>query len=416
MRRSHVLAVALLLVTLPLAHAENWPAWRGPTGQGISTDKKLPVKWSATQNVKWKVPLPDAGNSTPTVWGDKIFLTQATEKGKKRSLWCVSRKDGSKLWEKTVEFATPGKIHVTNTYCAASPVTDGERVVVSHGSAGVYCYDLSGQELWHRDLGPNRHFWGGAASPVIHGDLVILNFGPGVRSFLIAMNKMDGKDVWKVDEREGKEEEYFGSWSTPVIADVKGRKELVMSWAGVVKGYNPATGELLWSCSGLEKEPPATDRLTYTSPLVSQDVIVAAAGYAGPSIGLKTGGKGDVTESHRLWRVAGNPQRIGSGVIVGDHAYLVNEPGLACIELKTGKEVWNERIPGSVWGSIVLADGKLHVVSQTGVTHVIAAKPKFESIARNELDGAKTQASIVPSDGEFLIRTYKHLWCIAEKK
>jgi outer membrane protein assembly factor BamB len=416
MRPSRLIAAtSLLLFALSLARAENWPAMRGPTGQGVSTDKKLPVKWSATENVKWKMPLPEPGNSTPIVWGDKIFLTQATEKGKKRSLWCLSRKDGSKLWEKTVEFANPGEIHGTNTYCAASPVTDGERVVVSHGSAGVYCYDLAGKELWHRDLGPNRHYWGSAASPVIYKDLVILNFGPGVHSFLIAMNKNDGKDVWKVDDRKGTERESFGSWSTPVVADVKGRTELVMSWGGVVKGYKPETGETLWTCRGLEKEG-GKDRLTYTSPLVSQDAIVALAGYGGDGLGIKAGGSGDITDTHRLWRVRKNPQRIGSGVIVGEHAYIVNEPSLACIELKTGKEVWSEKIPGSIWSSIVLADGKLYAVSQQGVTYVVAAKPQYEEIARNKLDGTMTRASVVPSDGEIFIRTYKHLWCIAEKK
>ena len=142
LRRLAGLCTTAVLLALPAARADNWPAWRGPTGQGQCAEKNLPVKWSATQNVKWKVPLPDAGNSTPVVWGDKVFLTQATDGGKKRSLWCLSRADGSKLWEKTIEYHHKEPKHDTNTYCAASPVTDGERVVVSYGSAGVYCYDF----------------------------------------------------------------------------------------------------------------------------------------------------------------------------------------------------------------------------------------------------------------------------------
>jgi outer membrane protein assembly factor BamB len=416
MSRPRVAALGVLLVLLAsTVRAENWPGWRGPTGQGYSNDKNLPVKWSATENVKWKIPLPDAGNSTPIVWGDKIFLTQATEKGKKRSLWCLARKDGSKIWEKTVEYTGKEPKHDTNTYCAASPVTDGEQVVVSHGSAGVYCYDLAGQELWHRDLGECRHIWGNAASPVIYKDLVILNFGPGPRTFLIAMNKKSGEDAWKLDEIGKKEGEYFGSWSTPVVAEVKGRTELLMSWPAVVKSYEPETGKLIWSSRGLEKEGGA-DRLTYTSPLVANDVIVSLAGFHGAGIGVKAGGTGDVTDTHRLWRVAkGNPQRIGSGVILGDHVYIVNEPGVACLELKTGKEVWNQPIAGNAWGSLVHAAGRLYVVSQQGETYVLAAKPELELIARNKLDGATTRASIVPTEGEFLIRTYKHLWCIGGK-
>ncbi|HJZ54119.1 MAG TPA: PQQ-binding-like beta-propeller repeat protein [Gemmataceae bacterium] len=409
-------AVVPLFAFALTARADNWPGWRGPTGQGFSTEKNLPVKWSATENVKWKIPLPDTGNSTPIVWGEKVFLTQATEKGKKRSLICFARKDGSKLWEKTVEYDEAEPKHDTNTYCAASPATDGERVVVSHGSAGVFCYDLAGKELWKRDLGPCHHIWGNAASPVIYKNLVILNFGPNEKTFLIAMNKENGKDVWKVDEPGKKASEYYGSWSTPVIADEGGHAELVMSWAGAIKSYNPDSGGLLWSCHGLEKDK-ANDRLTYTSPLVGNGVVIGMAGFGGAAIGVKTGGTGDVTDSHRLWRVASNPQRIGSGVIIGDHAYVVNEESVACLALKTGKEAWDEKLPSRSWTSIVHADGKLYLVTQSGETIVFAPNPKeFEQIARNKLDGATTRASIAVSDGELFIRTYKHLWCITEKK
>lgn len=407
-----------LLATLALAtvaSADNWPAWRGPTGQGHTPEKNLPTKWSATENVKWKIDLPDPGNSTPITWGDKLFLTQATKDGKKRSLWCLSRKDGSTLWEKTVAFDGKEAKHETNTYCAASPATDGEVVVVSHGSAGVYCYDLAGKELWKREFGPADHIWGSASSPVIYKNLVFHHHGPHEKPFLIAVNKADGKDVWRNDEVGKKPGEYFGSWSTPVVATVGGRTELIMSWAGEVKAYNPETGSLLWSCKGLEKDK-ANDRLTYTSPLAAENGIFCAAGYGGAAIGIKPGGSGDVTETHRLWRTPGNPQRIGSGVIVGEHVYVVNEPGVVCLELKTGKQLWNQPIAGGSWSNIVLAEGKLYIVGQQGETFVLAAKPELELIARNKLDGATTRASLVPSDGEFYVRTYKHLWCIAEKK
>ena len=416
MRLSRLLALSLcLIIAGTVARAENWPGWRGPTGQGFSNEKNLPLKWSATENVNWKIELPDAGNSTPIVWGDKIFLSQATEKGKKRSLWCLNRKDGSKIWEKSVAFDGKEPKHDTNTYCAGSPVTDGERVVVSYGSAGVYCYDLDGKELWHRDFGPCIHIWGNASTPVFHKDLVFLNFGPNEKTFLIAMNKHTGKDVWKNDEIGKKPSEYFGSWSTPVFAEINGRTELVMSWPGVVKSYDPATGSLLWSCRGLEKDK-AKDMLTYTSPLVSPDVVVAMAGFGGAAIGVKTGGSGDVTDTHRLWRTPSNPQRIGSGLIIGDYVYAVNQDGPICLELKTGKMKWSERIPGGSWSSMVHANGRLYLIGQQGVTLVMAAKPEYEELARNELDRATTRASLVPSDGEIFIRTYKHLWCIADKK
>jgi outer membrane protein assembly factor BamB len=414
MPAARAVALCSLLAALltSAARADNWPAWRGSTGQGVTAETNLPTKWSATENVKWKIALPDSGNSTPIVWGDKIFLTQATEKGKKRSLWCLDRKDGSKLWEKTVEFDGKEKIHGTNTYCAASPVTDGERVVVFHGSAGMYCYDFTGKELWNKKFGPCDHIWGSAASPMIHGDLVIHNFGPHEKSFLVALKKTDGSEVWRNDEYKGSD--YIGSWSTPVIAKAGDRTELVVSWPAVVKSYEPETGKLLWSSKGLEKEG-GNDRLTYTSALVSDKYVFAAAGYGGAAVGLKTGGTGDVTASHRLFRTPKNPQRIGSGVIIGDHAFVVNEPSIVCIDLKTGKQLWDEKVKS--WTSIVRSGETLYLTGENGETRVFRANPKeYDEIARNKLDGATTRASIVPSGGDLFIRTYKHLWCIGEKK
>jgi outer membrane protein assembly factor BamB len=423
MRLSRLTALASLAVVSgglaypgAAARADNWPAWRGPTGQGQSVEKNLPVRWSATENVKWKVPLPDPGNSTPIVWGDKVFLTQATADGKRRSLWCLSRKDGAKLWERTVEYPEVEEKHATNTYCAESPVTDGERVVASFGSAGVYCYDLDGKELWRRDLGQAHHIWGTGASPIIHRDLVILNFGPGVRSFLVALSKADGAEVWRVGERAGTAGEFYGSWSTPVVAEVKGRTELVVCWPGELKGHDPSTGKVIWNCKGMEKDG-SKDWLCYSTPLVGREVIVGLAGYNGAAIGVRAGGTGDVTDTHRLWRVSkGNPQRVGSGVIVGDHVYSAEENGVACIELTTGKEVWKQPMQGQNWGSLVHADGRLYVTGAQGETLVLAAKPELEVIARNSLGREVTRASVVPSDGDLFIRTYNHLWCISEKK
>lgn len=446
-----LLLVGVALLISPVL-ADNWPTWRGPHGNGYCDEKNLPTKWSATENVVWKVPLPDEGNSTPIIWKDKIFITQQTQKGKMRSTICFSTKDGSKLWEKTIEYTKDEPTHGTNPHCSASPVTDGEIVVVSHGSAGVFCYDLDGKELWKRDLGECIHIWGFAASPVLWQDRVFLNFGPGERTFLIAMNKKDGSDIWKKDipggkSGLGKDKEWIGSWSTPTLAKINGREELVVSWPNTVRSYDPETGHEIWSCDGLTK-------LVYTSALVSDKYVVAMSGYGGSAIGLSTGGMGDVTEKLRLWRHPNATQRIGSGVIMGEHIYMVNENGIAmCIDAKTGKILWQERAGGAQWSSLVHADGKLYFITLTGETVVLEAKPEFKEIARNSLTvrkeekkepkteekkepkteekkdekkdakkepkkdtgGERTLASIAISDGKIYIRTYKYLWCIGAK-
>lgn len=425
-------AVGFLMLWLAAsAGADNWPNWRGPGNQGHSAEVNLPLTWSAKEKVKWKVALPDEGNSTPIVWGDRIFLTQATEKkdwppkppsggpasAHQRSLWCLDRATGKVLWQQAVHYPELEPTHSTNPFCSASPATDGASVVVSHGSAGMYCYDFNGKELWKKELGKLEHIWGNASSPIFYGDFVVLFVGPGPRQALLAVHKKTGATAWETPIPGGKYgtkgEGWVGSWCTPLIVSVNGRDEMLVSVSEKLQAFDPKTGKELWSCEGLGK-------LVYTSPVAGNGVAVAMAGYGGAALGVRLGGTGDVTKTHRLWHHAkANPQRIGSPVVVGGHLYVLNEQGQpACYELKTGKEVWEvkERPAGGAWGSMVHAAGRLYVTTSNGDTLVFAASPKYELLARNRLAGETVRASIVPSQGELLIRTYKHLWCIAETK
>ncbi len=411
--------------------AGNWPGWRGPTGDGICTEKNLPTKWSTTENVKWRVPLPERGNSTPVVWGDKIFVTQPLEKDGKRALLCFDRATGKELWRATVNSSDSEPTHGTNPHCSASPATDGERVIVYLGTPGLYCYDMSGKELWHRDLGPQRHIWGNAASPVIHGGLCFLNFGPGATTFLIAVDKKTGKTVWKDDEPGGDSGEpkpaaadadkkaaprgiWVGSWTTPLIAKVEGKEQLLMSWPKRLAAYDPQTGKELWTCAGLNP-------LCYTSPIYSDGIAVAMGGFGGMALAVRAGGTGDITDTRRLWHHPRSPQRIGSGVIHDGRIYIHNDPGTAmCLDLKTGEMVWNERLPakastGVNWSSVMLAGDNCYTITQGGDCFVFKAAPKFELVSVNSL-GEPSNSSIVPSNGELFIRTHRSLWCIAEKK
>ena len=171
--------VALISLTALPSHADEWPNWRGPDGTGKSVEKGLPTEWSPTKNVRWKVALPERGNATPVVWGNRVFVPQAIEKEGGRMLMCFDRRDGKKLWQSGTKYTGTESTHKTNPYCSPSPVTDGERVIVWYGSAGLFCYDMDGNELWSRDLGPQKHIWGIGSSPVLYDDLCILNFGPG---------------------------------------------------------------------------------------------------------------------------------------------------------------------------------------------------------------------------------------------
>ena len=411
-------AAATLLLASTIARADNWPGWRGPNGDGASAEKNLPATWSDKQNIKWKIALPEKSHAAPIVWGQRIFLAQALDaKGNKRSLWCIDRKDGSVLWTREVAYADKEPLHATNSYCAATPVTDGERVIVSFGSAGLYCYDFDGKEQWRHDLGKLYHIWGNASSPILYQNLVILWAGPGERQFLLALDKTTGKKVWQHDIPGGKDglkdKAWLGSWSTPIIAKVQGRDELIVGVPKKLKAFDPKTGKELWSCDGLGD-------LVYTSPAIDKNgIVVAFSGYGGPALACPAGGNGDVTEA-RLWHHAkGNPQRIGSPVILGEHCYLVSENGIAhCFDIKTGKDLWKERLTtANTWSSLLYADGKFYLTDFNANTTIFEASPTFKLLGRNSLgDKEQTRSTLAFSEGEIFLRTYRHLWCISAKK
>ncbi len=404
------------------ALAAPWPAWRGADGSGNTAETDLPLTWSATENVKWKVALPERGNSTPIVLGDRVFITQAV--GDERLIICFSRKDGKELWRGGAKGVAKEPTHQANPYCSASPATDGERVYAWFGSAGLYCFDLAGKQLWQRDLGEHRHEWGYSTGPVLHHEMCYLNFGPGPRTFLLAVDKKSGRDVWRQElgkveitlprnDGFGAKDGVVGSWSLPLIINTGAREELVMSWPGEVRSYDPKTGQPLWRCRGLNP-------LVYSTTIFGEGVVVAMGGYSGSTVAVRPNGGGDVTETHRLWHEPRDKGHIGSGVIKDGHLYILNTNGIAhCVELQTGKTVWEERLKGSgarseSWSSVVLAGDRLYMINQGGDTFVLRAAPKFEQLALNPLHDGMTNASHAVSDGHIFIRTHAHLWCIGK--
>ena len=415
---------AALILSLTYADAGEWHSWRGDVkGSGTTKETDLPKEWSEEKNVRWRTPLPDRGNSTPIVAGGRVFVTQAVDADQFRGLYCYDRKDGTLLWKSGITYGKPERTHRTNPYCSASPVTDGERIVVSYGSGGLACYDFEGKEIWRRDLGAIDHEWGNSSSPVLFENLCIHYHGPGNGSYLIALDKATGETVWKFDEPEWEFEKrtdgfagrsgrgVVGSFSTPIIIKSDERAELIVSFPTVLIAFDPATGDQLWKCDGLNP-------LVYTSPVVGDGIIVTMGGYHGNSLGVKPGGAGDVTDTHRVWHQERHDGGVGSGVVKDGFLYYQDIGGVAsCLDIKTGTKRWEERLPGKrkSWGSFLLAGDFVYTLSQPGDSVIFKANPeKFEFVALNDL-GETTNSSLVPSDGELIVRTHKALWCIGRK-
>lgn len=416
-------SVALIVFLPGLVTADSWPFWRGDlVGSGETSAADLPQEWGKDKNVKWRVDLPEEGNSTPAIFGDKVFVTQPDSGNKTRNLMCLSREDGSLLWKKGIVYDKEERTHRSNPYCSASPAVEDGLVVVSFGSAGLVAYDFDGNELWKRDLGAIDHVWGNSTSPLLFQDLVIHYHGPATNAVLYGLDKKTGETVWKWEEpawKPGERTDGFsdrvgegviGSFSTPIIVNNGDRPELIMSFPLELKAFSPETGEVLWTSQGLNP-------LVYTSPVYDDGVVVAMGGYYGNSIGTKVGGSGDVTESHRLWQEVRHNGGIGSGVAKDGKLYYQDSGGVVyCDDMKTGKTIWKARLPGAgkSWGSFVLAGDRIYTLSQAGDSVVFEANPEeFKVIAENDL-AEHTNSSIAVSDGELFIRTHEGLWCIAE--
>ena len=405
----------LIWVTVGVeAVAGNWPAWRGADGTGISDETGLPIRWSSSENIRWKIPLAEPCNSTPIVWDDQIFLTQGVDGGKRRTLIALDRTTGQQQWQHEVSCHVEETTHRQNPPCSASPVTDGKVVYANFASGGVLACRHDGTKLWHRDLGPVLSRWGNGGSPVIHDNLLIVFHGPGTPSVLYGLNRETGETVWTSPETPINSP-VFGSWSTPVIVNVDNHQELIMPLpggeirgSGWFRGYDPDSGKSLWQVDGLGNE-------IYAMPIIGDQgqIVVGVSGHNGPTMAVRPGGSGNVTSTHRLWRTEQkNPQRVGSGVIHDGHLYLADANGvLQCLRADSGDVVYRERLSGNLWGSILLAEGRLYVTNLEGDTFVVEASPDFERIAKNSL-GEPTYAALAPAHGDLFMRTHRHLYCI----
>lgn len=408
---------SIVVLLAASAEAADWPSFRGPQGNGHTDAQNIPTKWSSDENVAWKIELPGQCNGSPIVIRDRVLLTSATDDGRERRLHCLATKDGANIWTKSVSFDRKMPTHKTNLFGGTTPASDGKLVVVWHGSAGLFCYDMDGNEKWHRNYGDFRHQWGYGTSPVIHDGRVILHSGPGQKVFVAALDLSTGNELWKTDEaveNDGERNDankYMGSWSTPVIVKRKDAVLAVCSMATRTNAYDVSNGKIVWTCDGLRG--PRGD-LAYASPVIAGNICVAMGGFKGPAYGVRMTGSGNLA-ADRLWREEDNPQRIGSGVFVDGYVYMSNAgPNLIqCINPESGEIVWQERgAGGAYWGSIVAAEGLLYATDQNGSTLVF--KPSPEGLLRVSLNRLNDAGNSTPAvtDGAIYIRTFRHLYRI----
>jgi outer membrane protein assembly factor BamB len=412
--RATIGLTAALLASTTAGATGHWPQFRGPGSQGVSTEINLPTRWSATENIVWKTPLPGPGHSSPIVWGDRVFLT-AFRSDRSLGNWfgrlrgdlvvlSIDARSGRVLWERKVPADAIEEVHTTNSPASPTPVTDGERVYVYFGSRGLVAFDFEGRQVWETRLGPYPNAWGSASSPILHGDRLILNVDTDGDDFLLAVDRRSGRTVWRTPRADVNR-----SWPTPVVWATAGGDEIVVSGSGRVKGYDAASGRELWVVDGLTTWVSPT-------PVIAHGLLYVAANGPGGNIimAIRPGGRGNVTRTHVAWRFGRAAPYVSSPVVVGDHLYTVKNGGLmTCLHARTGALVWQQRLPfgGDYYASLVAGDGRIYALSEDGGVSVVAARPAYQLLAENDL-GERSMASPAIAGGRIYIRTDRTLFCI----
>ncbi len=388
--------------------ARYWPRWRGPSGQGYVVGTNYVDRWSGTENVKWKVPVPGRGHSSPIVWGDHIFLTTARDESR-LSMLAYSRTDGRLLWETPV----PTSLGVEHTYqknskTSATPATDGELIYASFGTHGLAAFDFSGRLVWQQPIGRIDNYHGSAGSPVLYKDRLFIYQDtrptPDTRAFVAAFDKKTGKAIWRTDRSQ------TVGWGTPIVIDAGNRDELIVNSQQLVQAYDPDSGEELWRVRGMLREVIPTC-------VVGHGLVFCSSGRAGPTFAIRPGGSGDVTDTHVVWSSPKGSPFVPSALIHGDLLYLINDMQsiLTVYHAKTGEVAYQDRLGQPVREgfsvSPVAVGDKLFFTNDMGQTFVVEAGPTFKLLHVNEL-GAQVIASPALVDGTWYWRTDRELIAI----
>ena len=415
----HLALIAVVLIGLvAVPAAENWPQWRGPSLNGASAEKNLPVRWSTTQNITWKLALPAWSGSTPIIWGDRIFLNVA--EGNDLYLWCVDRNRGAPIWKQLL--GSGNLQRQKHNMSSPSPVTDGVNVWVMTGTGILKAFDVDGKAIWTRDLqrdyGRFGMQYGYGASPLLFEDSlyvpVLQGFFTDDPSYVLRISKASGRTIWRVERPTQARRESPDAYTTPALLRYGNNTEIVVTGGDVVTGHDPSTGKELWRANGLNPSNEGAYRIV-ASPVVLGDMIFAPSRER-PLLALKAGGRGEVSRSHLLWTFNNGPD-VPTPATDGTYLYIVNDRGIVwCLDAKTGREVYGrQRIRSATYsGSPVVADGKTYVTNEDGVTVVFRAGPTFEVLAENDLDDY-TLSSPAISEGQIFIRTAKFLYAIGSR-
>lgn len=437
------LALALVLGTLTAtaqdfeaAKDKNWHQWRGPEANGVSRTATPPLEWDAEKNIQWKVPIDGQGTSSPIVWGDKVFLLTAINTGKvdpslpkpedqpKRQfgitfpntsfefvVLCLDRNTGKELWKKTAIEKVPHEgHHGDNNFASYSPTTDGKKLYAWFGSAGLYCYDLDGELLWSRDLGPvsTRLSFGEDSSPVVHGNRIVINRDNEGQSHVICLDAENGETVWKKDRNES------SSWATPLIVEAAGKTQVIVNASNRVRSYDLADGSIIWECGG------QVGNVT-PSPVTMDSTVICMSGYRGSAaFAIPLDSTGDITDKKEtLWSLSQGTPYVPSPVLY-DGLLFFNQSNngiLTGVDAKTGEvAIERTRMEGvpNIYASPVGAADRVYFVGRNGTTLVIAKDREYKVLAVNRL-GEDMDASPALVGNQIFLRGKRHLYCIGEK-
>ncbi len=398
--------IVLVVAVSGEALSENWPAWRGPRGDGTSLEKDVPVKWSATENVAWKVPIPGKGHASPIVWGDRIFVVTAVEDKDQRVLLCLDRSDGRVIWQRVVLEAPLEKLHSLNSRASSTPATDGEKVYVSfldRDKMFVAAYDFDGNEVWSVRPGVFSSRHGYCSSPVLWKDKVLVNGDHDGPAYLTALERATGETIWKTPRPNRTR-----SYCPPIVRRIEGRNQMILSGSLCVASYDPDTGKQHWIIDGPTEQFVAS--LVYNGEL-----LFMTCGFPDRFVqAIRPDGAGNVTKTHVAWQLEKDCAYVPSPIAIGPYFLGVSDTGAAtCYEAATGEILWRERLGPHFSASLVAANGLAYFLSDKGVMTIIKPGPEFEVVTRSDI-GEQMRASPAISEGQIFLRGVKNLYCIGK--